>query len=60
MQKLTFEFLEKLEYSWTAEVQLKNDQFVNIWCAGLPMSKNIIKKVLCVSSDLPKCKISRY
>ena len=54
MNQITIQYLENLQNSWTAEVQLKNDQIINIWYTALPMNKIIIKKVISVSSDYPR------
>ena len=54
MKETTIQYLENLENSWTAKVQLNNDQIINIWYTALPMSKKIIKKVISVSSDYPR------
>jgi len=50
--------LDGLKHSWTAEVQLTNDQIITIWYTAYPMSKPSIKNVLSVSSDYPKNEIS--
>ena len=57
---LNIEYLENLKYSWTAEVQLKNDVIIKIWYTALPSSKNSIKKVISVSSDYPRHTVKRY
>lgn len=54
MQNLTIEYLESLEYSWTAEVEYHNGVQVSIWYTALPSSKGIIAKVISVSSDYPR------
>lgn len=51
---ITIEFLENLQFSWSAVVQLKNGQETTIWYTALPMSKIIIDKVVSVASDYPK------
>ncbi len=50
-------YLDSLEYSWSAEVLLKNNQIINIWYTAWPMTKCIVKSVISVSSDYPKFKI---
>jgi hypothetical protein len=49
--------LNLLEYSWTAEVELKNGQIISIlhtaWCS----TKHIIKNIISILSDYPKHKI---
>lgn len=54
MTEITIQYLENLQESWTAKVELHNDQVINIWHTALPMSKVIIKKVISVSSDYPR------
>jgi hypothetical protein len=54
---MNIKFLESLEYSWTAEVQLFNGQIIDIWYTALPSTQGIIEKVLSVSSDYPRREI---
>lgn len=54
---LTVKYLDNLQYSWTAVVQLQNDQITPIWYTALPMLEKSIKKVISVSSDYPKHEI---
>ena len=46
-----------LEYSWTAEVKLKNNQIITIWYTAWHSCKHIISEILSISTDLPKHKI---
>lgn len=46
--------LANLQHSWTAEVELHNNQVITIWYTDLWSSLDTIKNVLSVSSDFPK------
>jgi len=51
------EDLNKLEYSWTADVKLYNNMTITIWWTALYSMRASIKEVLSVSSDYPKFRI---
>jgi hypothetical protein len=55
---INVEFLEGLNYSWTATVILNNNKQIEIWYTCIHSIKYIIKEVVCVSSDLPKFNIN--
>ena len=56
---ITKEQVSNLEYSWTAEVQLQNGVKMSIWYTAWPMTQKIVSKILSISSDYPKHKISK-
>lgn len=55
---MSIDQLLNLEYAWTAEVKLDNDQIISIWWTALYSMRDSIKEVLSISSDYPKYKIS--
>jgi hypothetical protein len=46
-----------LQYSWTADVRLKNDKIISIWHTAWHSTKNEIAEIVSISTDLPRYKI---
>jgi hypothetical protein len=47
-----------LEFSWSAEVKLKNGLIISIWYTCWDSIKHSIDEVVSISSDIPKRKIN--
>lgn len=54
---ITKEFLDSLEYSWTADIEFPNGRVTKIWWTAWPMRRALTKSVISVSSDYPKQKL---
>lgn len=51
-----FSLIETFEYSWSAEIKLKNNQVLTIWYTCFPSIKDIISEIIWIASDIPKHK----
>jgi hypothetical protein len=60
--KITEDFLNSLEYQWSADILMNNNQKVSIWWTAWPChrGRGDVKRILSVSTDLPKVKIKPY
>jgi hypothetical protein len=52
-------FLDSLEYQWSADIELCNGIVISIWWTAWPPRRGKIKRVLSVSTDLPRFKIAK-
>lgn len=56
--ELDKDFLDELEYGWTAEVEMQSGRMATIWWTAWATAKPEVRRIISVSSDFPKYRIS--